>query len=49
MTYFVDEPKKKYKKKIFRNETVYKNNLNFWLNFSIILALVKFDKTFENM
>ena len=40
MSYFVDETNKN-EKKNSQNETVYKNNLNFWPNFSIILASIK--------
>ena len=39
MSYFVDEPKKN--EKNLQNETVHKNNFNFWPNFSIILASIK--------
>ena len=39
MSYFVDKPKKMKKKS--QNKTVYKNNLNFLQNFSIILASIK--------
>ena len=40
MSYFVDEPKKN-ETKNSQNEPVYKNNLNFGPNFSIILASIK--------
>ena len=41
----------KNEKKKSQNETVYKNNLNFLPNFSIILASIKknFQQTFGNM
>ena len=41
MSYFIHEPKKNEKEKNSQSETVYKNNLNFLLNFSIILASIK--------